>query len=102
MNRIIWFNIFSGTNNLVQVADQEGEEYKCHVVFEMMLVSKQSAGQRDVKKKLLFMDEVSGFHYVIKVFHTKKVIYSEENGLMCSNPTLPSPGNYVLGALLLL
>jgi hypothetical protein len=88
MNRIIWFNIFSGTNNLVQVADQEGEEYKCHVVFEMMLVSKQSAGQRDVKKKLLFMDEVSGFHYVIKVFHTKKVIYSEENGLMCSNPTL--------------
>ena len=75
-------------NNLVQVADKEGEEYKCHVVFEMMLVSKQSAGQRDVKKKLLFMDEVSGFHYVIKVFHTSKVNYSEENGLMCSSPTL--------------
>jgi hypothetical protein len=75
-------------NNLVQVADKEGEEYKCHVVFEMMLVSKQSAGQRDVNQKLLFMDEVSGFHYVIKVYHTKKVNYSEENGLMCSNPTL--------------
>ena len=54
----------------------------------MMLVSKQSAGQRDVNQKLLFMDEVSGFHYVIKVYHTKKVNYSEENGLMCSNPTL--------------
>ncbi len=75
-------------NNLVQVADKEGEEYKCHVVFEMMLVSKQSAGQRDVNKKLLFMDEVSGFHYVIKVYHTKKVNYSEENGLICSNPSL--------------
>jgi hypothetical protein len=75
-------------NNLVQVADQPGEEYQCHVVFEMMLVSKQMAGQRDVNKKLLFMDEVSGFHYVIKVFHTSKVNYSEENGLMCSSPTL--------------
>ena len=49
---------------------------------------KQSAGQRDVANKLLFMDEVSGFHYVVKVFHAESVVYREENGLVCHNPKL--------------
>jgi hypothetical protein len=73
---------------LVQVADANGDEFLCHVVFEMMLVNKQMAGQREVSNKLLFMDEVSGLHYVIKVFHAHKVSYSEEDGLTCTNPTL--------------
>ena len=61
---------------------------RCHVVYEMMLHMKQSAGQRDVQSKLLLMDEVSGFHYVVKVFHAESVVYTEENGLVCHNPKL--------------
>jgi hypothetical protein len=73
---------------LVTIADANGDEFLCHVVFEMMLVNKQMAGQREVSNRLLFMDEVSGLHYVIKVFHAHKVSYSEEDGLTCTNPTL--------------
>jgi hypothetical protein len=73
---------------MVTVADVNGQEFLCNVVFEMMLITKQMAGQRDVSNKLLFMDEVSGFHYVIKVFNAHKVTYSDEDGLMCTNPTL--------------
>jgi hypothetical protein len=47
----------------------------------MQLDMKQNVGQCDVRSKVLFMDEVSGFHYVVKVFHDKTVVYSEENGL---------------------
>jgi hypothetical protein len=72
----------------VLVADAHGNEFLCYIVFEMMLVTKQMAGQRDVSKKRLFMDEVSGFHYIIKVFHAHKVHYSEEDGLTCTNATL--------------
>jgi hypothetical protein len=72
----------------VLVADAHGDEFLCHIVFEMMLVTKQMAGQRDVSNKRLFMDEVSGFHYIIKVFHAHKVQYSEEDGLTCTNATL--------------
>jgi hypothetical protein len=73
---------------LVQVATADDREVRCHVVYEMMLHMKQSAGQRDVQSKLLLMDEVSGFHYVVKVFHVKHVVYSEEQGLQCTEPTL--------------
>jgi hypothetical protein len=38
--------------------------------------------------KFLFMDEVDGFHYVVKVFHAETVVYTEENGLNCTKPTL--------------
>ena len=41
-----------------------------------------------MKSPLSLMDEVSGLHYVIKVFHAHKVSYSEEDGLTCTNPTL--------------
>ena len=79
-----WYN----PSQLVQVATPDGREMLCNVVFEMHLDMKQSAGQRDVNNKLLFMDEVSGFHYVIKVFHAQSVTYTEENGLNCTNPIL--------------
>ena len=75
-------------SQLVQVATADYREVRCHVVFEMQLDMKQSKGQRDVSSKVLFMDEVAGFHYVVKVFHAKTVVYSEENGLHCTDPTL--------------
>ena len=75
-------------SQLVQVATADGREVRCHVVFEIQLDMKQSAGQRDEQSKVLFMDEVSGFHYVVKVFHAKNVVYSEEHGLSCTEPTL--------------
>jgi len=79
-----WYN----PSQLVQVATPDDREMRCNVVFEMHLDMKQSAGQRDVNNRLLFMDEVSGFHYVIKVFHAQSVAYTEENGLHCTNPIL--------------
>lgn len=75
-------------NNLLQVAKPDGSEVLCNVVFEMELVMKQSAGQRDVPNKLLFMDEVAGFHYVVKIFHAKRVVFTEEDGLVCDEPKL--------------
>jgi hypothetical protein len=46
----------------VTIADANGDEFLCHVVFEMMLVDKQMAGQREVSNRLLFMERspVSG------------------------------------------
>jgi hypothetical protein len=75
-------------SQLVQVATADEREVRCHVVFEMLLDMKQSAGQRDVNSKVLFMDEVAGFHYVVKVFHAESVVYTEENGLNCTKPKL--------------
>lgn len=84
MSCLQWFS----PSQLVQVATADGGEVRCHVIFEIQLDMKQSAGQRDVQSKVLFMDEVSGFHYVVKVFHAKNVVYSEEHGLSCTEPTL--------------
>ena len=75
-------------SQLVQIATANGTEMRCNVVFEMQLDMKQNIGQRDVSNKLLFMDEVAGFHYVVKVFHAETVVYTEENGLNCTKPTL--------------
>jgi hypothetical protein len=75
-------------SQLVQVATADDREVRCHVVFEMHLDMKQSAGQRDVNSKVLFMDEVAGFHYVVKVFHAEAVVYTEETGLICTKPRL--------------
>jgi len=75
-------------SQLLQVATADGREVRCNVVYEMQLVMKQSAGQRDVDNKLLFMDEVSGFHYIVKVYHAEAVVYTEENGLTCNNAKL--------------
>jgi hypothetical protein len=75
-------------SQLVQIATADGREIRCNVVFEMHLDMKQNTGQRDVSNKFLFMDEVDGFHYVVKVFHAESVLYTEENGLNCSKPTL--------------
>ena len=72
----------------VQVATADNREIRCHVVFEMELTMKQNAGQRDVDNKVLLMDEVSGFHHLILVFHTPHVSFSEENGLQCTDATL--------------
>ena len=72
----------------VQVATKEGGEVLCNVVFEMELEMKQSAGQREVHSKVLFMDEVAGFHYVVKVFHAQNVVYTEQDGLACEHPKL--------------
>ena len=76
------------TSQLIQVATADGREVRCNVVYEMELDMKQSAGQRDVGNKLLFMDEVSGFHYIVKVYHAEAVVYTEENGLTCNNAKL--------------
>lgn len=75
-------------NLLVPVASPDGDEILCHVVYEMDLGLKQLAGQRDVQSKLLLMDEVSGFHHLIKVFYAGKVIYDETSGLECEDPKL--------------
>jgi len=58
------------------------------VVFEMEMNMKKHADQRDVDNKVLLMDEVSGFHHVLNVFHTPHVDFSEENGLQCTDPVL--------------
>jgi len=84
MQHLQWYN----PSQLLQVATADGREVRCHVVYEMELNMKQSAGQRDVGNKLLFMDEVSGFHYVVKVYHAESVVYTEENGLTCNNAKL--------------
>ena len=84
MQYLQWYS----PSQLLEVATADGREMRCNVVFEMELDMKQSAGQRDVANKLLFMDEVSGFHYVVKVFHAESVVYREENGLVCNNPKL--------------
>ena len=73
---------------LVPVAAADGGEVLCHVVYEMELGLKQLAGQRDVPNKLLLMDEVSGFHHLIKVFYAKSVVYSESSGLECDSAKL--------------
>jgi len=75
-------------NQLVPVAAPDGGEILCHVVYEMELGLKQLAGQRDVQSKLLLMDEVSGFHHLLKVFYAKSVLYNETSGLECESPKL--------------
>ena len=79
-----WF----APNQLVPVAAPDGSEILCHVVYELELGLKQLAGQRDVQSKLLLMDEVSGFHHLLKVFYAKSVQYSETTGLECESPQL--------------
>jgi hypothetical protein len=73
-------------NVLVPVVEKDGNEVLCHVVYEMEVSLVQLAGQREEKNKLLFMDEVGGFHHLVKVFYSKKVSYKECTGLECSSP----------------
>lgn len=75
-------------STFVQVATADNREIRCNVVFEMELSMKQNAGQRDVQRKVQLMDEVSGFHHVIKVFHASNVMFSEETGLTCTDAKL--------------
>ena len=84
MQYLQWYS----PSQLLQVATADGREVRCNVVYEMQLDMKQCDGQRDVNNKLLFMDEVSGFHYVVKVYHAETVVYTEENGLTCNNAKL--------------
>lgn len=83
-SRLQWYS----PSTFVQVATADSREVRRNIVFEMDMNMRQSAGQREVANKVLLMDEVAGFHYVIKVFHSASVVYTEENGLECTQPTL--------------
>ena len=70
------------------IVTEEGREVWKHIVFEMHLTSKQVSGQRDVAQKAFLMDQVSGPHYVVKIFHVESVDVSEGSDLKCNNPEL--------------